>query len=151
MLQKRMIYYMYWVMSRAPVVLWLGYHLASHLGHICLPAAQQSFGKVVEWASGCSASCPNRCAVVTHALLVIVLTILILQFSGWAISASEVNTVLTSISYPDNPIINSAHCMLEVFVKTAFAAWKHYTGALTHCVDPKRMLFWYSSTLITAQ
>jgi len=48
------VYVLYSVMSRAPVVLWLGYHLVSHLGHICLPAAQQSFGKVVEWASGCS-------------------------------------------------------------------------------------------------
>jgi len=53
-----------------PVVLRLGYHLVSHLGHICFPAAQKSFGKVVEWASGCSASCPNRCAVVTHARII---------------------------------------------------------------------------------
>ena len=40
------VYVLYSVMSRAPVVLRLGYHLVSHLGHICLPAAQQSFGKV---------------------------------------------------------------------------------------------------------
>jgi len=69
-----LVYVLYSVMSIPPVVARLGYHLVSHLGHICLPAAQQSFGEVVEWASGCFASCLNRCAVVTHALLVIVLT-----------------------------------------------------------------------------